>query len=179
MKNWNIAWMIPSLVMIVTAGCGRAPSNSPVPSSNESAASVDGAKYLLAAQPAEAKDLLDVRKNAKNEDEVVVIGRIGGSENPWVEGRAAFTIVDTSLKACSDIPGDACPIPWDYCCEMDKLPKSKALVKIVDESGELVKTDARGLLNVKELQTVVVRGKAQRDDAGNLTVLATGVYVNK
>ena len=37
--------------------------------------------------------------------------------------------------------------------------------------------DARELLNVKELTTVVVTGKAQRDDAGNLTILATGVYV--
>ena len=43
----------------------------------------------------------------------------------------------------------------------------------------MVKEDARKLLDVKELSTVVVQGKAQRDDAGNLTVLATGVYVKK
>ena len=42
-----------------------------------------------------------------------------------------------------------------------------------------MKEDARKLLDVKELSTVVVQGKAQRDDAGNLTVLATGVYVKK
>lgn len=54
-----------------------------------------------------------------------------------------------------------------------------ALVKVVDEGGSLVKADARGLLNVEELSTVVVQGKAQRDDAGNLTVLAGGVYVRK
>ena len=29
----------------------------------------------------------------------------------------------------------------------------------------------------QELATVVVKGTAQRDDAGNLTVLASGVYV--
>ena len=37
--------------------------------------------------------------------------------------------------------------------------------------------DARELLHVKELFTVVVQGTTQRDDAGNLTVLASGVYV--
>jgi len=42
-----------------------------------------------------------------------------------------------------------------------------------------VKADARGLLNVKEMSTVVVKGKAQRDEAGNLTILASGVYVKK
>lgn len=40
-----------------------------------------------------------------------------------------------------------------------------------------MEADARELLKVKELSTVVVKGKAQRDDAGNLTILASGVYV--
>ena len=47
----------------------------------------------------------------------------------------------------------------------------------MDENGELIKADARQLLKVKELQTVVVRGKAKRDDKGNLTVLASGIFV--
>ena len=51
------------------------------------------------------------------------------------------------------------------------------MVKVVDENGSLVKADARELLKVKELTTVVVTGEAQRDDAGNLTLLASGVYV--
>jgi len=107
---------------------------------------------------------------------LIVVGRIGGSANPWVEGRAAFSIVDLSLKACSDREGDECAMPWDYCCETDLLPKATVLVKVVDDSGNLVATDARELLQAKELQTVVVEGKAKRDEAGNLTVLAGGVY---
>ncbi len=42
-----------------------------------------------------------------------------------------------------------------------------------------MKADAKRLLDLKELSTVVVKGKAQRDDAGNLTVLASGVYLKK
>ena len=59
------------------------------------------------------------------------------------------------------------------------LSSSKALVKVVDEQGNLLQTDARELFKVKELDTVVVRGKARRDDAGNLTVLANGVFVRR
>ena len=37
----------------------------------------------------------------------------------------------------------------------------------------------RELLDVQELSTVVVKGKALRDESGNLTILASGVYVRK
>ena len=50
-------------------------------------------------------------------------------------------------------------------------------MKFVDEQGKTLPTDARQLLGLKELQTVVIQGKAKRDDAGNLTVLASGLYV--
>ena len=149
------------------------------PAESTSAPAVDGTKFLLVAEPEGASDVIKVREDAGDGDDVVIVGRIGGSASPWVDGQAAFSIVDGSLKACSDIPGDNCPKPWDYCCETHKLPASTALVKVVDEHGELVQTDARQLLNVKELSTVVVQGRAKRDDAGNLTVLATGVYVKK
>jgi hypothetical protein len=51
------------------------------------------------------------------------------------------------------------------------------MVQVVDSSGKPLAGDARQLLGLKELQTVVVHGKAQRDEAGNLTVLAEGVFV--
>ena len=35
------------------------------------------------------------------------------------------------------------------------------------------------MLGVQELSTIVVKGKAQRDDAGNLTVLASGIFVKQ
>lgn len=139
----------------------------------------DTAKYRLTAEPAQAADVIAVRKQASDGDDVVILGRIGGSPDPWTKGRAAFSIVDRSLKACSDIPGDSCEKPWDYCCETSRLPTATALIKLVDENGDLVKADAQGLLKVKELSTVVVQGKAKRDEAGNLTVLASGVFVKR
>jgi hypothetical protein len=155
-------------------GCGGSPG--PAASSGPSA---EGAKYVLAAEPADAKGVKALKADVKDGDDVVIEGRIGGDVKPWIENQAAFLVVDKSLKPCNEIPGDSCETPWDYCCDTDQLPSCKALVKIVDENGKAIATDARKLLGVKELQTVVIRGKAKKDEAGNLTVLANGVFVRK
>jgi hypothetical protein len=162
-------------LFLLSAGCGRPPPVADAPPT----AKVDGAAYVLATEPPGAQNVIPVRESARDQDAVTVVGRIGGSANPWVDGRASFSIVDPTLEACSDRPDDQCPQPWDYCCETDRLPKAKALVKFVDGQGRLLAADARGLFALKELQTVVVTGKAQRDEAGNLTVLASGIYVRR
>jgi hypothetical protein len=150
--------------LLAVWGCGSAVENG------------YGQKYLLASEPSGAMDVVAVRADAKDQDEVVVIGRIGGRRDPWIKGTAAFPIVDRSAKACNEIEGDTCPTPWDYCCEAN-LPDKTVLVMLVDESGKTIKQDARQLLNVKELQTVVVKGKAKRDKEGNITVLASKLHV--
>jgi hypothetical protein len=132
--------------------------------------------YLLQEQPDDAADVLTVRKDAKDQQAVVVVGRIGGRKNPWIKGAAAFSIVDRSLKPCSEIEGDTCRTPWDYCCEAN-LPKATVLVMVVDDEGKLVKQDARELLGVKELDTLFITGKAKRDKAGNVTILASKVFL--
>lgn len=141
--------------------------------------SAEGTAYRLSSEPADAKGVKEVREIAKSDEEVTLVGRIGGDTSPWVDGQAAFLIVDPALKPCNEKGDDACEAPWDYCCDSDLLPSNRAMVKIVDKDGKTVATDARKLLGVKELQTVVVHGKAKRDDAGNLTVLAKGVYVKQ
>lgn len=157
----------------LTTGCSEQQTAEPM----SVAESPSGSQYLLTDEPQDANDVIAIRESAQDDDAVIVVGRIGGSKNPWVEDRAAFSIVDLSLKACSDIEGDKCKMPWDYCCQTDLLPKATVLVKVVDDSGDLVGTDSRELLSVKELDTVVVNGTAKRDDAGNLTILASKIYV--
>lgn len=160
---------------VVLVGCGPAPVASTPPETQVSSTVAPSTEVLLKAQPADAKPVGDVRKSAEDGAAVTILGRIGGDTNPWVEGRAAFTIVDPKLEPCK--PDEGCPTPWDYCCSTDQLPTHRALIKIVDGAGDTVEQDARKLLGVRELQTVMVRGQAKRDSAGNLTVLASGVYV--
>lgn len=165
-----------SAILVTFAGCG---DHTTAPPTGKASTSADGGKYLLAAKPAGAKGVIDARKAAKDNDEVVVVGRIGGSTDPWIKGKPAFSLVDSSLKACSDVEGDPCQTPWDYCCVTDQLPKAMVLVKVVDADDKMPAGDARELLKVKELQTVTVKGKAKRDDAGNIMILAKGIFVEK
>ena len=162
---------------LVASGCTQSSTQPDDAAGPSSTVSIDGSAYVLSNEPDGAEPVRAVREQSQDGDDVVLVGRIGGSANPWIDGRAAFSIVDPSLKACSDIPGDECPKPWDYCCETDRLPSSTALIKFVDDKGSPLKADARKLLNLSALQTVVVSGKAKRDESGNLTVLATGIFV--
>jgi len=54
-----------------------------------------------------------------------------------------------------------------------------ALVQFVSEKGDVIKQDARAFFGVTELQTVMVQGVAERDDAGNLTILADKLFVKE
>lgn len=156
---------------VLIAGC----SQDAGPSPDASNAAAVGAAYRLKAEPAGAEGVKAVRAKAKENDEVTVVGRVGGDAKPWVEGVAAFTIVDPEMKPCDDKEG--CPTPWDYCCDVDLLSKAKALVKVIDSAGRVLPADARKAFGIKELQTVVAHGRAKRDEAGNLTVLADGLFV--
>jgi len=133
-------------------------------------------KYLLTNEPTGATGVADTLKAATDQQEVTVVGRIGGAEDPWVKGVAAFTIVDTKLKPCNEIPGDNCPVPWDYCCDSNELPTHSVTVKFVDEQGAPIGVDARELLGVDHLQTVVVTGRMQKTN-DKTVVLANKMYV--
>ena len=155
-----------ALLAFVLGGCSQSP-----PAATNSASTV-----LLESKPEGAVGVIQARKEAKDNQPIVVVGRIGGDPKPFVDGLAAFSIVDLEIKPCSEEEG--CPTPWDYCCDLDRLPERKALVKVVDARGKPIVADARQLLDVKELSTVFVQGTAARDEAGNLTVLASRVFVD-
>jgi hypothetical protein len=171
-KIWGLLVVAGGLAV----GCSKTVPQ-PAQTGAADAAKAPESAYLLTEKPADAQGVALARKNEAGDDEVTVEGLIGGSEAPFVEGMAAFTIVDPAVQPCSADEG--CPMPWDYCCNTDQLKDSMAMVKIVGADGKTVSKDARELLGVKELSKVVVRGKAKQDEQGNLTVLADKVYVAK
>lgn len=135
-------------------------------------AAAHGADVLLTEEPDGATGVIELLEHAEDNEQVVLLGRIGGAASPWIEGRAAFLVVDATVQLCDEGEG-VCP-----CCQ-DKVDGATALVKLVDDRGRVYKQDARQLLNVQEDALVVVPGAVKRDDAGNLTVLASGVYVRR
>ena len=158
------------LAALLASGCSQTDPSSPSAAGDSRTPS--GTAYLLPGEPAGAIGVAEALASTEDGDAVTVVGRVGGAKSPFVDGAAAFLIADESLKPCDD----GCPVPWDYCCSPN-LAESKATVRIVDGEGRIVDADARELLGIKELETVVVRGRAKRDGLGNLTVMAEGIHI--
>lgn len=166
--NWNlIGLLVASLLSVVVIGCNGGDTPSGI--------SVAKSPYVASVEPVGAVPVGDARLSVKTDEQVTLVGHIGGSPKPFVDGMAAFTIVDPKVAYCPESEG--CPTPWDYCCEQNEVQKNIAMIKVVDSAGKLVAQDAKKLLGVKELSLVVVQGNAQRDEQGNLTLLATQVYL--
>jgi hypothetical protein len=162
---------------IVVTGCqpqGQTSSNRPDPAPGKEA-TAEGKKYLLTQEPVSPKDVAQTRKQAKDGDEVIVVGKVGGSAKPFTQGRASFLIADAHLPV-----EETCDCPWDFCEVPEKqLQESVLFVKFVDDQGRTLRTGAREMFAIKELSTVVVKGKVSRDNEGNLSLLATGLFISK
>ena len=161
-------------------GDNTAPSEKGAPPPTVSApASAEAvlAGVMLASAPAEAKDLSALKGSAKEGAEVTFRGRVGGRAEPFVDGRAAFQVVDLAVKSCKEIPGDTCETPWDYCCEPD-VTKSSATVQVVDADGKPLKVGLKGVGGLQPLAEVTVNGKLGKTQEGApLVVNATGIHV--
>lgn len=170
MRSLLITCAVPTLFLFV-AGCG----SSEQAARDAGPSSADDAQYLTTQPPENSIAVGDAVDNVQDGERATLVGLIGGSEQPFVDGLAAFTIVDPSVPYCAADEG--CPTPWDYCCQQDQVKGNIATVKIVDEGGLPVAQDARQLLGLEELAEVVATGTVRRDEEGNLTLDAENVYV--
>lgn len=130
------------------------------------------ASFALASEPEGAKPVKEIVASAKSGDDVVAVGRVGieGTEESY------FALVDRSLKPCTDM-GDECKTPWDYCCTApDEMAKLSATVEFRDATKRYAGS-ALGFHGLDHLKEVVVKGKAKKDSAGNLTIVASGIWV--
>lgn len=177
MKNC-LTILFASIVTAALFGCGD--TATPATSSGQlTTVSIDASKYALAEEPEGAIGVIAARESAKDGESIVVVGRIGGASNPWIEGRAAFVLLDASMMLVANgtdsAQGEIC---LDDCCAQERAA-STTLVKVVDSSGQVLAVDARKLLNVTENDMIVVHGKVNKDQAGNFVVLADGVHVRR
>jgi hypothetical protein len=132
--------------------------------------------FFLAAEPPAAESVVAVRERAKTGEDVVLVGKV----KDFTDGLAAITVADLALKSCEDMKEqkgeDHCETPWDYCCE-DPAALKRGLATVEFRDGDRpLPTSVRGFHGVDHLTTVVIRGRAVRDDAGNLLVVATGIH---
>ena len=84
-------------------GCGESSSNaSNINTASVTPSSIDSARYVLADEPDGAIGVIAARESAKDGEPIVIVGRIGGAANPWIEGRAAFTLLDASKSIVAE-----------------------------------------------------------------------------
>jgi len=171
------------VLVLALSGCG---SGGTKPAANGSGAgttkSTSTAKLpdglLLKEAPADAKEIAAAKKDVKEGDEVIIRGRIAGSEEPFTPQRAQFQLADTKLLSCNERPDDPCKTPWDLCCDAPETIRAhSATIQIVDEAGKPLKMDVKGASGIDYLTVMVVKGKVARREADNLVVNATGIYI--
>ena len=126
-----------------------------------------------------------------SELDVVLVGSVGGVANPsdqshpefpFAKGKAIFFLADPAAVAEMEehehkhAPGEECAFCAAHAGESAHM---LAVIQFTDEQGKTLPVDARDLFELKEKETVVVRGKAKVDPSGMLIVDATGLYVRR
>jgi hypothetical protein len=156
---------------LLLSACGGEPG--PAEAESQTASGLPE-RYLLPSAPADAVDIGAARADLAEGDTVTVRGVVGGSVKPFVEGLAAFTLVDPSLASCAE-DDMGCKTPWDYCCvDPQTIAENSATVEF-REDGTTLTASPRGFHGLDHLATVVVQGIAERDAHGNVTIVASGV----
>ena len=127
--------MLALLMLAIAGGCSQDTAQGGG-SHGESQVTIDTAKYLLTEEPEDAVGVITAREAAKDRDEIVWVGRIGGRKDPWIEGRAAFMMIDAAMSVVEDgEESDGNEVCMDDCCASLRA-ECTTLVKIVDEKGK-------------------------------------------
>ena len=166
--------ILPLIVLGVITGCADSTSHETI------TVSVDRSKYILSTEPTGAIGVTEARQDSKHDDDIVLVGRIGGRENPWIDGRAAFMLIDASMSVVAEgeDAGETEVCLGDCCASL--RAECTTLVKVIDENGKPLDVDARELFDAETDDLVVVQGKVQRDDEqSTFTIAADGVYIRE
>lgn len=150
------------------AGCSQSPAT------NVAKREVDS-RYILSDEPKLTLSVVEFKEHTQDGEAISVVGRVGGGVKPWIEGRSAFLLVDEGAPLPCE--GDSCGPECQHCAR--EIAQCTTVVKIVDAQGKTLPIDSRDLLGLKEEETVIVRGSAKRDEAGNVALMATGVFIKR
>lgn len=158
--------------LIAQVGCGRSPVAADS-AARASVAEVDRS-LILSQEPPGAISVANAKRIGKDGQQVAVVGWIAGSEQPIIQGRAAFTIVDLELP-----PLECAATPYSFCCmAKETLLPNLIMVKFVDDHGATLTKDARTLLGIKEGDVVVVQGRLQCHEDGTVSsIIAEKVFL--
>ena len=160
-----------AFALLIVAGCSESNSN-PINNQTQNSTQNEMASWVLTSEPQGAVSVTEAKSIAKEGDEIVIRGRIGGRPNPMDAASPVFTIVDLELEYCGQNTSDGCTSPWDYCCETpDTISTNSATIQVVsDDTVDLTS-------ELEPLDEVILRGTVgPRTDERLLIIRANGVY---
>lgn len=159
------------------ASCTEKETETTDTPSTQTTATNEVDEILLKEAPKEAVKISDLRKVGKPGDEVTFSGAVIGSKQVFVDGRAVMIMGDpTKISACDE----HCATPWDVCCDdRDVIKASILTVQVLNEDGQQLKTNLKGVGGLKELSSLTVTGVvAEGSSPTNMIINATGIYVH-
>jgi hypothetical protein len=172
-----ILLLIPTLLV----ACGETPPEGSIDSPNKNSNQVYDFSKLFSTISGKSVSVIEAR-SLKPGDKVIVTGKVMGSRNPFVTGRASFIIGDPAKLASCDLDeGDGCKTPWDVCCEPSKVIASSTLnIQVLDAEGKVVKTSLKNIEGLTELAMVTVQGTVSHgSSAQSMSINAEIISVKK
>lgn len=163
----------------VLFGCNGDGGDTTTETPEQPAAALPDGLFVDAA-PDGAKDVTEVKAAAKEGDTVVVRGKVGGTMEPFVAGRAAVMLgSEVSIDSCEVREGDGCETPWDYCCmTREAITAGTLTVQVVGADGKTLKVPLQGANGIDHLTVLVVKGTVgPRPDPAVLVVNAEAIHV--
>lgn len=172
-------FVVGAVMLLVACGGANDKKDAKTQGGSPTAATAVPADLFVAAAPGAPQTVEELKKNAKEGDEVIVRVVVGGEEKPIVESLASMVVVDVSIPSCAANADDHCPTPWDYCCvAAEELVKHRATVQAVDASGKPLKASFAAGQKIKPHDTLVVKGKVgPRPDPKVFVINATGIFI--
>ncbi|MEM1068919.1 MAG: hypothetical protein AAGG48_23045 [Planctomycetota bacterium] len=136
-----------------------------------------GGKYLLNVEPADPQTPTRVKESVAEPTRMVVAGRVeAGDIEPFQDGVATFVM--TQLPDEAHAGGDPDHVENCPFCQRELRNAPKAIVRILDESGEVMSVDARELLGVSKGDVVVVEGLVTYlEPVNTVQIDAEGIFI--
>ncbi len=152
------------------SSCDKKTAGTSAPPHEPSAAL---AAVLGASPTGEPQSIATARTTVKPGDEITLSGKIMGTANPFVDGRAVFILGDPNvLTACNETPGDNCETPWDACCDSPEDKKRGiATIQVLDAGGRILKETIEGTAGIEKLAAVTVTGKVAEGSSPDLLIV--------
>ena len=171
---------LPTVSLLLVAvmswvGCAGSATNGPTAA---------GAKVLLDTEPTDVGGIIELKSAmitgiAASGDQTAVAGRVVNGQD-WEPDQAMFLVRDLQADELhAHDHGDGDHSDCAFCQAKEKETGALALIQVIDETGQVLGTDARQLLGLQENEVVVAQGSGTIDEDGTLVFAASKIYIRK